>query len=80
MIVTIFSQEKSQHFGPTLPQKPGHTKLSLDEHLLMLEIVKSGDAKKGEIVLVEHIGRTRDAYSLEVSDVAAADQNNETAG
>jgi DNA-binding GntR family transcriptional regulator len=47
-----------------LATKPGHTKLSLDEHLLMLEIVKSGDAKKGESVLVEHIGRTRDAYSL----------------
>ena len=62
-----------------LATKPGHTKLSLDEHLLMLEIVKSGDAKKGESVLVEHIGRTRDAYSLEVSDVAAADQKNETA-
>jgi DNA-binding GntR family transcriptional regulator len=62
-----------------LAAKPGHTKLSLDEHLLMLEIVKSGDVNKGENVLVEHIGRTRDAYSLEIPDVAADDQKNETA-
>lgn len=62
-----------------LAAKPGHTKLSLDEHSMMLEIVKSGDVVKGESVLVEHIGRTRETYSLEVPDVAAADHKNETA-
>jgi len=62
-----------------LATKPGHTKLSLHEHLLILGIVKSGDAKKGKSVLVEHIGRTRDTYSLEISDVAVTDQKNETA-
>ena len=58
-----------------LAVKPGHTKLSLKEHVLMLDIVKSGDVKKGETVLKDHIGRTRDTYSLEISDVAAADQS-----
>lgn len=61
-----------------LAVKPGHTKLSLKEHIAMLDIVKSGDALKGEAVLKEHIGRTRDTYSLEISDVAAADQVEDT--
>jgi len=61
-----------------LAAKPGHTKLSLDEHLLMLEIVKSGDEVKGESLLKEHIGRTRETYSLEIPDVAMADQQDTT--
>lgn len=60
-----------------LAAKPNHTKKSLNEHLAMLEIVKSGDVKKGESVLIAHIGRTKDTYSLEVSDVAVADKQKE---
>ncbi len=56
-----------------LAAKPNHTKMSLDEHLAILEIVKSGDTKTGERVLSDHIGRTRDAYALEISDVSVAD-------
>jgi DNA-binding GntR family transcriptional regulator len=56
-----------------LATKPMHTELSFREHCRLRDIIRSGDATEARDVLRAHIGRTRETYSLEVEDIAAAD-------
>jgi DNA-binding GntR family transcriptional regulator len=57
-----------------LAGKPLHTKLSFREHRQMLETIRRGDADATIAVLDIHIGRTRETYSNEIEDIAAADK------
>jgi DNA-binding GntR family transcriptional regulator len=57
-----------------LAVKPLHTKLSFQEHKLMLEAIRNGDIAKTLTILDAHIGRTRETYSAEIEDIAAADR------
>lgn len=54
--------------------KPLHTKLSFQEHRQMLETIRKGDVATTLAVLDAHIGRTRETYSAEIEDIAAADK------
>ena len=54
--------------------KPLHTKLSFQEHRQMLETIRKGDVATTLVVLDAHIGRTRETYSAEIEDIAAADK------
>lgn len=56
-----------------LAMKPLHTKLSLEEHKRLRDIFRDGTPEEAEAVLTAHIGRTREAYSESVEDIAAAD-------
>jgi DNA-binding GntR family transcriptional regulator len=56
-----------------LATKPMHTELSFREHCRLRDIIRTGNAAEARNVLHDHIGRTRETYSLEVEDIAAAD-------
>ncbi|TAN18099.1 MAG: GntR family transcriptional regulator [Rhizobiaceae bacterium] len=56
-----------------LATKPMHTELSFQEHCRLRDIIRSDNATEARDVLRAHIGRTRETYSLEVEDIAAAD-------
>ncbi len=58
-----------------LSGKPMHTKLSFEEHIRILEAVREDTLTAASEVLEKHIGRTRRTYSLEVEDIAAADNS-----
>jgi DNA-binding GntR family transcriptional regulator len=57
-----------------LAVKPLHTKKSFHEHREMLETIRSRDVAKTLAILDVHIGRTRETYSAEIDDIAAADK------
>ena len=57
-----------------LAVKPLHTKMSFQEHRQMLESVRKGDVVGTLAILDVHIGRTRETYSAEIEDIAAADR------
>jgi len=57
-----------------LAGKPMHTRLSFQEHRQMLETIRTGDTAKTLAILDAHIGRTRETYSAEIEDIAAADK------
>lgn len=58
-----------------LALKPLHTKMSFREHRDMLKAVKRDDIAEAIAILDIHIGRTRETYSAEIQDIAAADQD-----
>ena len=60
-----------------LATKPLHTKLSFQEHKRILSVVRSGTVTAALEILKAHIGRTRETYSEEVEDIAAADSLSE---
>lgn len=57
-----------------LAVKPLHTKMSFQEHQQMLETIKSRDVAGTIAILDVHIARTRETYSTEIEDIAAADK------
>jgi DNA-binding GntR family transcriptional regulator len=57
-----------------LASKPMHTKLSFEEHIRIRDAVRDDTLKGASEILRKHIGRTQRTYSLEVEDIAAADQ------
>lgn len=57
-----------------LATKPLHTKMSFREHRQMLETVRQRDLAATLAILDVHIGRTRETYSAEIEDIAAADK------
>lgn len=57
-----------------LAVKPLHTKMSFQEHRQMLDTVRKGDVAGTLAILDVHIGRTRETYSAEIEDIAAADR------
>ena len=57
-----------------LAAKPLHTKLSFQEHRQMLETIGKGDIAATLTILDAHISRTRETYSAEIEDIAAADR------
>jgi DNA-binding GntR family transcriptional regulator len=54
--------------------KPLHTKMSFQEHGEMLVAIAKGDVAGALRILETHIGRTRQTYSDEIDDIAAADR------
>jgi DNA-binding GntR family transcriptional regulator len=58
-----------------LSGKPRHTDKSFEEHLLMVEALRTGDIRSAERILDQHIDRTRTTYSSEIEDIAAADRS-----
>ena len=56
-----------------LAVKPMHTKLSFQEHVLILDRVRTNTVTAVLGILKAHIGRTRETYAEEVEDIAAAD-------
>lgn len=54
--------------------KPLHTKMSFQEHRQMLATIRRSDAAGTLAILDVHIGRTRETYSAEIDDIAAADR------
>ena len=56
-----------------LSYKPMHTMLSLAEHIAFCELFIDGAETEIIKVLEAHIGRTRDAYSASIEDIAEAD-------
>ena len=57
-----------------LAVKPLHTKLSFQEHRQMLQAIRNRAIAKTLAILDVHIGRTRETYSAEIEDIAAADR------
>lgn len=57
-----------------LAHKPQHTELSFREHEIMHDAVARGDSAAALAVLDVHIARTKETYSEEVTDIAAADE------
>ncbi len=57
-----------------LASKAMHTRLSFEEHKLILDAIETGSDTDVEALLRRHIGRTEETYSLEIEDIAAADQ------
>jgi DNA-binding GntR family transcriptional regulator len=57
-----------------LAVKPLHTKMSFQEHRQMLETIRNRDLASTITILDVHIGRTRETYSAEIEDIAAADK------
>jgi DNA-binding GntR family transcriptional regulator len=57
-----------------LATKPLHTKMSFREHQQMLETIRNRDEAGTLRILDIHIGRTRETYSAEIEDIAAADK------
>ena len=57
-----------------LAVKPLHTKMSFQEHRTMLEAIRNRDVAATLAILDVHIGRTRETYSAEIEDIAAADK------
>lgn len=57
-----------------LALKPLHTKMSFQEHREMLETIRKRDLARTITTLDVHIGRTRETYSAEIEDIAAADK------
>ncbi len=56
-----------------LAHKPMHTQKSFEEHLEMLDLLRSGDVSSALAVLDRHIDRTKSTYAAEIEDIAAAD-------
>lgn len=56
-----------------LASKPMHTKLSFEEHVRILEAIRTETITGASEILLQHIGRTQRTYSSEVEDIAAAD-------
>lgn len=56
-----------------LAVKPLHTKLSFEEHVAIRDILKNGTYEEIKGIIDAHIGRTREAYSETIEDIAAAD-------
>jgi DNA-binding GntR family transcriptional regulator len=57
-----------------LAVKPLHTKMSFQEHRQMLVTIQNRDTAGTLAILDVHIGRTRETYSAEIEDIAAADK------
>lgn len=57
-----------------LASKPMHTKLSFEEHKHLRDAIASATVGVASEILRQHIGRTQRTYSLEVEDIAAADE------
>ncbi len=57
-----------------LAVKPLHTKMSFQEHRQMFETIRRRDVAGTLAILDVHIGRTRQTYSAEIEDIAAADR------
>jgi DNA-binding GntR family transcriptional regulator len=56
-----------------LAVKPLHTQLSFEEHQALRDVFADGSRAEIVRILEAHIGRTREAYSEGVEDIAAAD-------
>lgn len=56
-----------------LAVKPMHTQLSYEEHVALRDVLAGGSRAEIAGILEAHIGRTRESYSEEVEDIAAAD-------
>lgn len=56
-----------------LAMKPMHTQLSFEEHIALRDVFTEGTYEDICKILEAHIGRTREAYSESVEDIAAAD-------
>jgi DNA-binding GntR family transcriptional regulator len=48
--------------------------MSFQEHREMLESIRKRDLARTIAILDVHIGRTRETYSAEIEDIAAADK------
>lgn len=56
-----------------LAVKPMHTQLSFQEHQALRDVFTDGSKAEIAEILEAHIGRTREAYSEGIEDIAAAD-------